>query len=262
MGHRVVDGADDVGCIMDFLWAWLNAVNTRCIYYRLKPSKSDPDNLTMCPVLDFANHSPDRSNMSPGPTKADIWNVAPVPMIGEGLRFFSLDNTTIQENDEILLTYGPHSNKTLFVEYGFVIGTQGTTTVPQGEVDVQDIIEEKIAGGRYGYLVKDLLVAESYWGDWVMFSGPDHAQPSWRLIMTLRLHNLLATLDPATEDAIQLWRNVVAGKQERVSDGNERSCRESVLHTCEAIINRARRSLEVTVGHLHVQHHIRALWAE
>jgi hypothetical protein len=54
------------------MWAWLNgrliyrrsqllkpslyAVNTRCLYHDLKFSDLS-DNITMCPLLDFANHT-------------------------------------------------------------------------------------------------------------------------------------------------------------------------------------------------------------
>ena len=118
----------------------------------------------MCPVLDFANHSPNKSNMRPGPNDADIWNVAPVPAIGEGLRFFSKDDSAITENDEILLTYGCHSNKTLFVEYGFVNELHDTAMGIHGEVDVQDILEKLFERHRHGNMVKDVLAKEGYWG--------------------------------------------------------------------------------------------------
>lgn len=252
---------NNVKAMMDFLWAWLN-VNTRCIYYRLKISKSDSDNFTLCPVLDFANHSSHMSNMRPGPTNADIWNSAPVLSIGEGLRFFACDDTRIREDDEIMLAYGRHANKTLFVEYGFVDGLQEVGTRVCGEVDVQDILEESIyLDQRRSRAIKDLLVAEGYWGDFVLFSTQDSAQVSWPLIAALRLHHLMGTATGIGND-IRLWQDVIAGRRERISDDNERSCRESLLHVCEIVIGRAKRVLEMITGQSLEQQYVRSLWVE
>lgn len=140
-------------------------VNTRCIHYRLKHAKTDPDNLTMCPILDFANHTPGQANMIPISSNAEIWNAAPVNSIGDGLKFISPDNVKIEENDEILLTYGLHSNKTLFVEYGFLNPFSESGPAPSGEVDVQDLVEEHVLTDvRLGEAVKVALIAERYWG--------------------------------------------------------------------------------------------------
>ncbi|KAI6167036.1 hypothetical protein EDD17DRAFT_1469443 [Pisolithus thermaeus] len=264
MSARVRDRTADVNnakAVMDFLWAWLN-VNTRCIYYRLKSSKSDPDNFTLCPVLDFANHNSHMSNMHPGPTNADIWNSAPVPSIGEGLRFFACDDARIRQDDDIMLTYGRHANKTLFVEYGFVGDPHEVGTPVCGEVDVQDILEESIYldQGR-SCAIKDRLAAEGYWGDCVLFATPDSAQVSWPLIAALRLHHLMGTATEIGND-IQLWRDVIAGRRERISDDNERSCRESILHVCEVVIGRAQRVLQMNTGQSLEQQYVRSLWAE
>ncbi|KAI6109828.1 hypothetical protein F5141DRAFT_810654 [Pisolithus sp. B1] len=258
--ERTAD-VNNVKAVMDFLWAWLN-VNTRCIYYRLKSSKSDPDNFTLCPVLDFANHSSHTSNMHPGPTNADIWNSAPVPSIGEGLRFFARDDARIREDDEIMLTYGRHANKTLFVEYGFVDDPHEVGTLVCGEVDVRDILEESIyLDQRRSCAIKDRLAAEGYWGDCVLFATPDSAQVSWPLIAALRLHHLMGTATEIGND-IQLWPDVIAGRRERISDDNERSCKESILHVCEVVIGRAQRVLQMNTRQSLEQQYIRSLWAE
>lgn len=127
------------------------------MYYRLKIAKSDPDNLTLCPILDFANHSLHGSNMRPSST-----NTYP-PSMTESLCFFSQD-VAIQAGDEIFLTYGRHSNKTLFVEYGFVDVIHDHENV-QGEVDVQDVLEEIAHEKQWRRsLVKEVLVDQGYWG--------------------------------------------------------------------------------------------------
>lgn len=140
-------------------------VNTRCIYYRLKHAKTDPDNLTMCPILDFANHTPGQAHMTPVPSNSDIRNAAPTDSIGDGLKFISPDNVKIEENDEILLTYGLHSNKTLFVEYGFVNLFSKNGPSPRGEVDVQDLAEKYVfIDVRLRESARVALVSEGYWG--------------------------------------------------------------------------------------------------
>lgn len=153
-------------CILSILQILLSiTVNTRCIYYRLKHAKTDPDNLTMCPILDFANHTPGQAHMTPVTSNSEIWNAAPINSIGDGLKFISGDNVKIEENDEILLTYGLHSNKTLFVEYGFVNHFSKNVPSPHGEVDVQDLAEKYVfADARLREAVRVILVTEGYWG--------------------------------------------------------------------------------------------------
>ncbi|KAF8559561.1 SET domain-containing protein [Imleria badia] len=227
--------------VMDFLWAWLN-VNTRCIYYRLKRAKTDPDNLTMCPILDFANHTPVQANMIAVPSNSEIWDAAPVNSIGDGLKFISPDNVKIEENDEILLTYGSHSNKTLFVEYGFVNLLSENRPSPSGEVDVQDLTQKYVfADGQLCEAVRVILVAEGYWGDWTLHSTLDGAQPSWRLITALRLYHFVMAVGSADEDTIQPWRDVVTGKRDWVSCENEQSWRKTVVLLCDMLIERAEK---------------------
>lgn len=99
------------------------------------------------------------------PSNSEIWNAAPVNSIGDGLKFISPDNVKIEEDDEILLTYGLHSNKTLFVEYGFVNIFSENGPSPSGEVDVQDLVEKYVfADVQLSEAVKVALVAEGYWG--------------------------------------------------------------------------------------------------
>ncbi|KAG1731897.1 hypothetical protein EDB19DRAFT_1896846 [Suillus lakei] len=168
----------------NYLWAWLN-VNTRCIYYRLKASKEDPDNLTLCPILDFANHAPNGLHMTPVPSEADIWDTAPIKSIGKGFR----------RAKEIFLTYGVHPNRTLFVEYGFVNKSSDDAEITDGEVDVQDVVESLILDHKSGVFVKSVLEDEGYWGDWTLYCSAKSAQPSWRLITALRLHGLVASFE-------------------------------------------------------------------
>ena len=119
----------------------------------------------MCPIVDFANHTSGQAHMTLIPSNSDIWNSAPVKSTGDGLKFISSDAVKIEEDDEILLTYGLHSNKTLFVEYGFVNIFSENGPSPSGEVDVQDLAEKYIfTDVRLSEIMKAVLIAEGYWG--------------------------------------------------------------------------------------------------
>lgn len=167
----------------DFLWAWLNGmgqvryywnvsltqllVNTRCIFYRLKEAKSDPDNLTLCPILDFANHSIVLPSMTPRATDADIWDM-PLKRRVEPFSLMSPARTTTKAGDELYLRYGFHTNQFLFVEYGFsaaVSEHEVLSGVQQADIDITPTVEEVFARkGKVGEWLKEQLLDEGYWG--------------------------------------------------------------------------------------------------
>jgi hypothetical protein len=139
-------------------------VNTRCIYHRLKPTLSDPDNLTLCPILDFANHAnADQSCMTPQPTKFDH---VPNRNIGTSLTFISPSRTALEEGQEFYLTYGAHCNRILFVEYGFVdVDHSAKEWQPtRGQVDLQDLMLELFMRPGVSSELRDILTEEGYWG--------------------------------------------------------------------------------------------------
>ncbi|KIK38672.1 hypothetical protein CY34DRAFT_376358 [Suillus luteus UH-Slu-Lm8-n1] len=263
-----LDNIDD--STSNYAWAWLN-VNTRCIYYRLKASREDSDNLTLCPILDFANHTPNGPHMTPVPSEADIWDTAPVKPIGKGFRFLSPTDVSVQEGNEIFLAYGAHPNRTLFVEYGFVNKSLDEVEITEGEVDVQDVMESLILDHKSGVFVKSILEDEGYWGDWTLYCSAGSAQPSWRLITALRLHHLFVSNNTIHHDAIQPWRDVIAGTREMISDGNELAWRESLITICNTIIAKAQARLDSLKsdsasaeerGHGWMRENIQTLWRE
>lgn len=217
----------------DYLWAWLN-VNTRCMHYRVKPSRSHPDNLAMCPIMDFANHTPDGEHMEPKPTKefparADVSFVA--------------TNERASPGEELFFCYGPHANRTLFVEYGFAI--------PEafGEVDVEDLLQEEFRRrGVLGKLMQDVLESEGYWGEWTL-----HLQPepfvSFRLLTALRLlHSAsLQYLDPPTISPMSIleWKETLLGTREHLSGEVERYCKNTLHDICRRVIKRSDDALNV-----------------
>jgi hypothetical protein len=145
----------------------LNAVNTRCIYHRLKSSPSDPDNITLCPILDFANHTTNGRCMSPSSNQSVVRAGPGQEWLQEGITFLSPHDSTVSEGQELYLTYGWHCNRILFVEYGFVnIPLEPTSRIHfGGEIDIQDIIERLLeAKGHAGMWMQAKLIEEGYWG--------------------------------------------------------------------------------------------------
>lgn len=142
-------------------------MNTRCIYYRLRPSASDPDNLALCPVLDFANHTTSNIHILPSCNLSSN-NGMPYRRNGGDFTLLSPPGSQIAPDEELYLKYGSHTNTTLFTEYGFV------NEIPQemaswehfqGEVDVQTLIEPLFERrGKVGQWMREILEAEGYWG--------------------------------------------------------------------------------------------------
>lgn len=147
---------DDPPMVSDGLWAWLN-VNTRCLYHRIKESISHTDNISLCPLLDFANHSSSPHVMRPADSHKQKAPPGDIPN-KYSLSFLSPSDRPIEPDEEIFLRYGDHSNKTLFVEYGFVLEDHKFP-----EVDIQDIVEKKFLSSPRSIL-RELLEREAYWG--------------------------------------------------------------------------------------------------
>ncbi|KAK0483605.1 hypothetical protein IW261DRAFT_967429 [Armillaria novae-zelandiae] len=217
----------------DYLWAWLN-VNTRCIYQRLKWRQSDPDNFTMCPVLDFANHSAHLPHMSPRPSNADKLNVPPRQRFGEDMVFISPVDKHLDVDEEIFLKYGAHSNRTLFVEYGFVLPISSEALIcgeVDGEVDVFDFMESLLT--NKGNHLQELLNRENYWGDWTLHLSRGSAYPSFRLLAALRLYHL--AWDGIFEESLKPWKDTLLGHRDTVSKENEENVRRTIVEICRQV---------------------------
>ncbi|KAJ3503825.1 hypothetical protein NMY22_g18116 [Coprinellus aureogranulatus] len=231
----------------DFLWAWLN-VNTRCIYYRIKGAKSDPDNLTLCPILDFANHSTVLPSVTPRVTNADIWDM-PLKRRGESFTLMSPAASATKAGNELYLRYGFHSNQLLFVEYGFTTSVSEQDVLAgeqQADIDITPIVEEWFTNrGKVGDWMKEQLMGENYWGEWTLHSSPAPAHPSFRLVTALRLYHaipLSVTVLEDTEqvkDALRRWRSTTAGIQESMSEVNEMQWRETLGQICQRVVDSA-----------------------
>ncbi|KAG6818132.1 hypothetical protein H0H87_000037 [Tephrocybe sp. NHM501043] len=157
--------SDPAQCEEDFLWGWLN-VNTRCLYHRLEQSPSDKNNVTMCPIIDFANHTSGSNHMAPRLSNAV--GKTPLKTRGRDFTVLSPSSSATKRNDELFLTYGAHSNHTLFVEYGFT-----NEASPEnlscgdviGEISIDAVVIELFESrGELGGWMKGILQSEGYWG--------------------------------------------------------------------------------------------------
>ncbi|TFK42601.1 hypothetical protein BDQ12DRAFT_676474 [Crucibulum laeve] len=230
-----------------YLWGWLN-VNTRCIYHRIRKSKSDHDNMTLCPILDFANHTTQLPFMLPPSSDAEIWDTPMRSKPGENFTLISPASTATTSGEELYLKYGSHANKTLFVEYGFVDTFSRMSLLDgssPGEVDVQYVTEGHFKKrGKLGEWMEDRLREEGYWGDWTIHSSPAPAYPSYRLITALRLYSLwppsVTDISADAEQHLDSWRDTTLGKRDTISPENESSWRAMLSKICRSIISNAR----------------------
>jgi hypothetical protein len=92
----------------------------------------------------------------------------------------------LDEDEEITFLYGPHSNATLFAEYGFTeVDEVGDTWWPNGDVDVQPWVD-KLWASRGGTDAKRRVLEEAgMWGHWKLVANGGEPQPSLGLMATL-----------------------------------------------------------------------------
>ena len=143
-------------------------MNTRCLYDDLGLEKDD--NMSLCPVFDFANHAWFQPTMEPLRASAGETENRQRSLDGRGnsdLVCVSCDRG-IAYDQEVTLRYGWHPNRTLFVEYGFVNAIKSEelmSGIYPGEVNVQDIVTDLFdQQGDASTFVKKTLEAEGYWG--------------------------------------------------------------------------------------------------
>ncbi|KAJ3725976.1 hypothetical protein C8R42DRAFT_718227 [Lentinula raphanica] len=265
----------------DYLWAWLN-VNTRCVYYQVKNPSSHPDNITLCPILDFANHSSHLPCMeSPFSSKPNLR-----PDLYRDFSLISPSQTSVDTDTELYLKYGAHCNRVLFVEYGFVLPIDSIPETHRAlEVNVDDIVDAFLVDkGETGSWLKEILTSENYWRyiphvfdlfvqidelsfafrDWTMHYASGSVFPSYRLVTALRLlaifpsGSLLPTA--SSEDLLRPWKDVVLGKRETLANKYEDIFRSILRDVCTTVIERATKALQRCK--LKEQESIMVLWLE
>ncbi|KAF9792401.1 hypothetical protein BJ322DRAFT_1151116 [Thelephora terrestris] len=230
-----------------------SSVNTRCIYYRIKETRSDEANVTLCPILDFANHGWHHSDIHPV-SNTETSNTR--PKARDEFQFLATEHISkVEIGKEIYLRYGGHSNQSLFVEYGFVNAVSNqemeSGTYP-AEVDVQTIVTGLFEGqGAVGSWMQTVLQNEGYWGDWTLSTSPNPASPSFRLITALRLLAMGSemTCVPTGDEeevACQPWRDTLLGRSEAISPSNEARWRMALATICDTVVEEGTTGLART----------------
>jgi len=113
-------------------WAWW-AVNTRCISCNMPDGGGDavrratgiPAGIALAPYLDLLNHSAD---------------VQTAPVVDRERGIFVLHALQpVRVGDEFFISYGPHDNGQLWIEYGFVIADH-----PHEQVNAMPALERLV----------------------------------------------------------------------------------------------------------------------
>lgn len=124
-----------------FLWAWM-CINSRCLYMKIPQSKNAGDNFTMAPYVDFLNHSSD--------------DQCSLKIDATGFQVYT--TCSYAPDEQLFLSYGPHSNEFLLCEYGF--------TLPDNkwnDLDISDYIIPLLKEKQVEFL-KDY----DYYGDYTV----------------------------------------------------------------------------------------------
>ncbi|KAG8748505.1 hypothetical protein FRC10_003638 [Ceratobasidium sp. 414] len=215
----------------------------------------------MCPLLDFANHTPLQSESI---TQDEF-------ALCDGMAFSS--STYLQPGDEVYLRYGGHSNTVLFTEYGFVLlPNTGDMHTTNGEISIDADVEELLRSCQDYEAKTQLLKDRNYWGDWTLHAEGGAGRPSFRLFPALRLFHT----EPSPSRDLKLWEDTLLGLVEIVSQENESKVRDSMAMLCKSIMRRdllniplvqsrisiAENSGDGNEGYLQVLRMAKALWEE
>ncbi|KLO18588.1 SET domain-containing protein [Schizopora paradoxa] len=228
----------------NFLWAWL-IVNTRCLYIRLFNHDYPLTNLTLCPLIDFANHTTSQDTRPGAFPQIRCTNEARLggsnnflaPGATHDMAFVSHPDRELIEGEEVFLRYGGHCNRALFVEYGFV-DEHGEPSI--SEVNVEDLMDALFRdAGEVGDACRDVLQREGYTKNLCLFLSPSPPHPSYTVISALRL--LASRLSGRGETLQASWAAVLAG---RPPDGVDVSVRQSLERLCQTIAERSKRALD------------------
>lgn len=189
------------------LWVWL-CINSRCLYMTLPQSKSTSDNFTMAPYVDFLNHSCD--------------DQCTLKIDASG---FQVSTTTSYNSDEqLFLSYGPHSNTFLLCEYGFVIPSGNKWN----DLDITSIIEPLLKPKQVEYLKE-----HDYYGDYTinLESGT-----SFRTVVVLAVLQEQVPVESRRLNA--LINGVTDGSSyQDHSDLLLKTILERVVHKCDAMVS-------------------------
>jgi len=219
-------------------------VNTRSLYLRLFNRDLPLSNLTLCPLIDFANHTTSvDGRLGAFPQIRPVNEARPsnlnkflAPGATHDMVFVSPPDRELNEGEEMFLRYGGHCNRTLFVEYGFVDEHRDPSTA---EVNVHDLMDAMFCNaGEFGETCRDILRREGYAKNWCLYLSPAPPHPSYTLITALRLLNSRGDEKKGGLEAS--WTAVVA---DHLSDRVEALVCQDVKHLCQSVVERSDAAL-------------------
>jgi hypothetical protein len=201
-----------------FKYAWC-IVNTRCLYFD-PPSPSAPPGqqhtnpppaaeqnpptpnqshdsnefMVLCPLIDLFNHT------------SSSTSACQVTHTTSGFTVTSLQPSTGTRNEELFVSYGPHSNDFLLVEYGFLL--PGETNM-HDSVNLDSVILPTLSTEQ-----KSRLDANGYLGAYTLFSpaaNGGEAGVCWRTEVVARIGRL----------SVGQWEEFVGGVLDDDSFGED-----------------------------------------
>ncbi|KAI6927477.1 hypothetical protein D0869_16038 [Hortaea werneckii] len=110
----------------DFKYFWM-IVNSRSFHW--KPPKGRPGSMVMCPFIDYMNHGPTGTTCQ-------------VTTDQHGYEVHA--DRDYEAGEEVLATYGAHSNDKLLVHYGFVIDSPYGVASPDDDIRLDHILLPKL----------------------------------------------------------------------------------------------------------------------
>ncbi|KAM8817345.1 SET domain-containing protein 4 isoform 2-T2 [Rhynchonycteris naso] len=204
-----------------FLWAWCT-VNTRAVYMKRGQRQcfsTEPDTCALAPYLDLLNHSP---------------HVQVKAAFNEETRCYEIrTGARCRRHEEVFICYGPHDNRQLLLEYGFVPPRN-----PQASVAVsQDMLVKYLPSSDKQMNKKISILKDHEFIENLTFGWDG---PSWRLLSALKLLCLGA-------EELPYWKKVLLG--EIISDTNEKTSLDIAQKICHYFIEETNSMLQ-KVSHM------------
>ncbi|KAL9624208.1 MAG: hypothetical protein Q9160_001455 [Pyrenula sp. 1 TL-2023] len=209
-----------------FIHSWL-IVNTRSFYFLPspshallppKPAPTNPDDsMVLCPLIDLFNHTSSNPNLKTHCT---------VSFSDAG--FSVTANRVYSAGEELLVSYGAHSNGFLMGEYGFLLeGGSNRRDV----VVLDSVVREGLNKGQ-----RAVLEEKGYWGEYMLQYGQaeEHGEAAapevcWRTqvvahLLVLTKDEWEAFVEGRFEDRVEAKDPMADGKR-RKRDGTSASAR-------------------------------------
>ena len=135
-----------------FIWAW-NVVNTRSVFMEQPQSEylsAEKDHYALAPFLDLLNHTTEAKVKAGFNHRTKCYEIITL--------------TKYAKNEQVFINYGPHDNKTLLVEYGFILPKNIHNTFRYNIDDFRHLVDRtfKITSVKKKY---DLIFHQNYHKD-------------------------------------------------------------------------------------------------